>query len=362
MAKDYYKILGVERTASPEEIKKAYRRLAHTHHPDKAGGNEEKFKEINEAYQILSDQTKRGQYDQFGQTFDQGGGNPFSGAGAGNFDFGDLGGLGDMFEQFFGGGGRQRGGARVRQGQDVAIDLTISFQESAEGAERDVAQRLYQTCRHCHGSGAEPGTPISNCPTCQGQGSINRTHQTPFGLFQQAATCPDCHGEGKRAKTACSQCRGQGRVLEERKLAITVPAGIADGQTLRLSGKGEVPPRGGLAGDLYVNIHVKPDPDLQREGDTVRSRASISFVDAALGATISVRTLQGEKKVDVPAGTQPEAQLRLRGLGLPSLRGGNRSDHVVTISVVIPKKLTKKQRQALTDFKGSAKKHSLFGL
>lgn len=355
MAEDYYRVLGVERTASPEEIKRAYRRLAHQHHPDKTGGDEEQFKKISAAYGVLGDEGKRTQYDRFGTTFDQAPG----GAGAGDFGgfnvhFEDIDGVGDIFEQFFG-GSRQGTERQVRRGDDVQIDVTISFIESAQGGAREVTTRLYQSCAHCRGSGAEPGTPIVDCATCGGQGTVSHTRQTMLGAFRQRVVCSTCRGEGKQAKTACRDCRGDGRQLTNRTLDISIPAGIADGQVIRLTGKGAVPVRGGIAGDLYVAIHVEPHPQLTRDGQFVRSTVTISFAEAALGVTKQVPTLTGEHELVIPAGTQPHAEVTLSGRGFPQLSGGRVGDQVVTVRVEIPRKLTRAQRQLLEQF-GSLKR------
>lgn len=361
MAEDLYSILGVSRGATKEEIKKAYRKLAHQYHPDKNGGDSEKFKEINGAYQILSDDNKRAQYDRFGATFDGAGAGP-GGGGFGDYGFNinmeDLGGIGDIFEQFF--GGRARSRPQARRGEDVAIDVTIDFFESARGVARDVTTRLYQNCSRCRGNRAEPGTRIAACKTCGGQGVVNTARRTMFGVFNQTSVCPDCQGEGKKPEQPCRQCRGQGRELKERTLEIKIPAGIADGQMIRLSGKGEVPPYGGAAGDLYVNVHVKPHPELRRDGSDVRSKVSVSFADAALGITTEIETLAGRRELDVSPGTQPDQKITLSGLGFPRLNGSGRGDHVVTVKVEIPKKLNRKQRELLEDFKG-LKKKGLFG-
>lgn len=337
---DYYDILGVARGASGEDIKRAYRRLAHQHHPDKAGGDEEKFKQINEAYQVLSDEGKRAQYDQFG------GQDPFAGfQGFGaNIDFSDI------FEQVFGGAESRRSRTRERVGDDVAIDITISFRESATGSKKDVSPRMYQTCEVCRGNSAKPGTPIKDCATCGGQGSVEQTRQTPFGLFRQRSVCPTCQGEGKIAATACENCRGQGRVMASQSLTIEIPAGIADGQTLRLAGRGEAAARGGRRGDLYVNVHVEPDAILRRDGDDVRSTVPVSISQAALGATIDIDTLAGRQSLDIPAGTQPGSEFRLARQGFASLRSGGKGDQIVTVQIQIPKRLTRRQRQALEEF------------
>ncbi len=358
MATDYYKVLGVPQTASAEEIKRAYRKLAHQHHPDKAGGSEEKFKEVNEAYQVLSDSEKRARYDRFGSA-DSGAGFGGFGAQGFNVNFEDLGAMGDIFEQFFGGRGGATGRTRVRRGDDVQIDTTISFLESAHGVDKRVSVRLHQTCEHCQGNGAEPNTPIRQCQTCQGSGTITATRQTMLGAFAQTTACPDCRGVGTRPETPCTICRGEGRQLKAVELTLTIPAGIADGQQLRLTGKGEVPAFGGVPGDVYVVIHVTPHPTLERDGHTVRSKEILSFTEAALGTERAITTVDGEEKLTIPAGTQPGTELRLSGHGFSSVRGGRRGDHVVTVTVEVPRRLSKKQRQLLEELHGLKKKKGL---
>lgn len=360
MPNDYYNILGVARTATGGEIKRAYRKLAHQHHPDKAGGDEEKFKEVNEAYQVLSDAKKREQYDQFGNAA----GNPGEGfegfrSQGFNVNFEDLGHMGDIFEQFF---GRGRGGqARptVRQGDDIQVDATISFIESAHGVAKSIPTRIYQACEHCGGSGAKPSTPIRECQTCRGSGHITSTRQTMLGNFSQDVLCPDCRGIGKRPDQPCSTCRGTGRQLRNKKLEFNIPAGIADGQQLRLSGQGEVPAYGGLLGDLYINIHVTPHPVLRRDGTNIRSTETVSFAEAALGTQREIETINGQEQLNIPAGTQPGTQLRLAEQGFPNLRGGRAGDHFVTVTVEIPKKLSKRQKELLEEFQGTKKKRGL---
>lgn len=355
MSKDYYSILGVEKTASKDDLKRAYRKLAHKYHPDKSGGDETKFKEVNEAYQVLGDEQKRAQYDQFGQTFDgaSSGGNPFGGF---NVNFEDLGGFGDIFETMFGGGFGRARRQTVRRGNDIGVDVTISFRDSAKGLKKSMEPRMYVQCDVCRGNGAEPGTPIETCTTCNGSGSTTQTRQTPLGVFSTSAVCTACQGEGKIAKQACSNCRGDGRTLETRKLEVDIPAGIADGQQIRVQGKGEAPARGGITGDLYVTVHVHQDKDLTREGDTVRSTVAIPFSKAAMGGTVSVTTLEGDHELSIEHGTQPGTEIRIRGKGFPSIRTGVKSDHVVRVQVEVPKKLSKKQKQLLEEFDGAAKK------
>jgi molecular chaperone DnaJ len=356
MAEDYYNILGVDRSATQEEIKRAYRRLAHQHHPDKKGGNAEKFKQINAAYEVLGDKTKRQQYDQYGHTFEGAESqDPFAGGFVTRMDFGEFVDLGDIVDQFFGG----RTGARSRRqnirGNDITIDVTISFEESALSTKRDATQRIYQVCEECHGTGAEPGTPIETCATCQGTGQVASTRQTIFGALTQRSICPHCRGEGKIPKSPCRQCRGDGRTLQNRTLTVDIPGGIADSQTIRVNGKGEAGPRGAPAGDLYVNVHVKPHPVMRRDGNNVRSNITTSFVDAILGTTVTVETLAGPTELSIAAGTQPNTEIKLSGRGFPSLHSGRPGDHLVTVHVELPKKLTRSQRKLLQEFKAAGK-------
>ena len=355
---NYYTTLGVDRNATIEDIKKAYRRLAHKYHPEKAGGDEEKFKEVNTAYQILSDQEKRAQYDQFGQTFDNAGGaGPFGGGFNVNMD--DFADLGSIFDQFFGGSTRRRSNVEAR-GRDVQIDLTIDFAESAAGTTREMTHRLYLTCDRCHGNKAEPGTPIKKCTKCNGQGFTSKSRSTMLGVFAQNISCPICGGEGSTPSTPCTKCHGAGRELRERTLSVTVPAGIANGQTIRLSGKGEAPSVAGSPGDLFVTVHVRPHRTLQRDGDNIICSMDISFVDAALGATVAVDTLSGRRDVAIPAGTQPGGVIALTGLGFPSLHSGRRGDQRIQVNVVIPKKLSRNQKKLLQQYRETKSRHGIF--
>lgn len=365
MPKDYYETLGVSRSATKEEIKKAYRKLAHKHHPDKGGGDEEKFKEINNAYEVLSDSQKKSQYDQFGHAFDgsgpSAGQNPYGGFGDSGFtiNMDDLGGMGDIFESVFGGSGRGRSARRSR-GADIESNIEISFRESAAGVTKTVQQRVYDVCSACHGNGAQPGTPITTCNTCNGAGSTTQNFQTPLGTFAQRVACQACRGEGKVAKTPCGTCHGEGREKTNRTLDISIPGGIADGQTIRVTGKGEAPIKGGAAGDLYVNVHVQADRNLARDRDNVVSQVAISFIDAALGSEKSVEMLSGTKKIRIPAGTQPNTEFRFEREGFPHLQSSGKGDHIVTVRVEIPKKLSKKQKELLEEFKKSPKKGLFF--
>ena len=358
---DHYTTLGVDRNASVDEIKRAYRKLAHQHHPDKGGGDEEKFKQVNEAYQVLGNANKRSQYDQFGQTFESAGaspgGSPFD-AGGFNINMEDLGGVGSIFEQFF--GGRSSRSKTANQGNDIAVDTAISFEESARGVTQDIAHRIYQTCSHCHGNTAEPGTPINNCSKCQGRGTVTTARQTVLGTFQQTAKCPDCQGQGKKPATPCKQCRGEGRELKDRILEVNIPPGINDGQSILLSGKGEVPSHGGQAGDLYVTVHVNKHKSLDRSNDDVVSTIEISYLDAALGTKITTPTLNGEQEVAIPAGTQPNTKIRLDNLGFPSIKTGGKGDHIITVSVLIPRKLSRSQRKLLNQLKDKTRRKTIF--
>lgn len=363
MPEDYYEILGVSRTATQDEIKRAFRKKAHQHHPDKKGGDEAAFKRVNEAYQVLSNEQKRSQYDQFGQAFSGAGGNPFGGFQGFNVNFEDLGDFGDIFSQFFGhasGGPRQRRGRQGRRGSDVQVDVTISFAQSARAVKQEFRHALYQACERCLGLGAEPGTPIETCPSCQGRGAVTTSRQTPFGTFAQQTVCPTCQGEGKTIAKPCRECAGHGRTRQTRTLEVAIPAGIADGQVIRISGKGEAPPRGGGTGDLFVAVHVEPDKELTRDGNNIRSQLKVSFPDAALGTAVKVRTLAGERSLKIPAGTQPGTELRFDGLGFPPLNDSEVGDHIVTVDIEVPKKLSRKQRELLEEFKTAKKKSGWF--
>ncbi len=371
MAKDLYEVLGIAKNASQDEIKKAYRKLAHKYHPDKSGGDEQKFKEVNAAYQVLGKPDKRKQYDQFGQTFGQNGGpgsggfggqgfswedfarasggGPFGGGrGQQNveYDFGDL---GDIFGDIFG-FGRQAGTRQSRRtrGNDIQTEMAIEFREAAFGADKDVELNKQAVCDRCSGNGAEPGTKIETCPTCGGKGQVESVQRTILGAMRTARVCPDCLGEGKRATTKCKQCGGDGRVQKHEQLRVKVPAGIADGETIRLAAKGEAGMKGTTPGDLFVTFRVKPDPQFKRDGDNIYTTAEISFSQAVLGDKIPVQTLDGEIMLKIPAGTQPGKVLRLKDKGVPHLRSRGRGDHLVTVRVHIPDKLDKKQKQLIT--------------
>lgn len=364
--RDYYEVLGVAKTASADEIKKAYRRLAVKYHPDKDGGDEAKFKELSEAYEVLKDQQKRQRYDQFGHAGVGGGadsGNPFGGfSGFGGFnaeniqfDFGD-GGLGDIFGQFFGG---NAGGARQRQrrGRDVETSVTLGFEEAVFGAEKVLSMDMEGPCSHCHGSTVEPGYSMKTCPSCKGAGQQARVMNTVFGQIQQAVTCPTCSGAGKIPEKACSVCRGKGTARKEQTIRVKIPAGIDDGATIRLKERGEAI-AGGPRGDLYVRIRVKPHKRFTREGDIVLSEEHVGMVEAALGTEIDVETVDGSVRMKVPAGTQSGTDFKLSGHGVPHIGGKSRGPHIVSIIVDTPTKLTAKQKDLLKEF--GFKKRGLF--
>jgi len=357
--RDYYDILGVPRDASDDDIKKAFRKLAHQLHPDKSGGDEAKFKEVNEAYQALSDKEKRSRYDQFGHDFEQaggqGGGNPFGGFGGqgAHFDFGDLGGFGDVFGQMFGGtaGGGGQGGRRGRsKGRDIEMDVRLDFKEAVFGADKPVKLYCLATCESCRGNGAEPGAKLEKCGECQGSGQVRRVQQTMFGVFQTTAVCGRCGGEGQVPEKRCHTCDGTGLHKQHREFTLKIPAGIEDGVTLRVAGEGEAA-KGSRSGDLFVTVRVTPDRRFRRSGDDILSEVSISFAEAALGTTASVPTVDGDVDLKIPAGTQPGAVLRLKAKGVPHLkRAGARGDHLVTVNVEVPTKLTRKQRKILEEW------------
>lgn len=369
MSKDYYSILGVEKSASGDDIKRAYRKMAHQHHPDK-GGDQEKFKEINEAYQVLSNPEKRQQYDQYGQTFEQAGQggaggfgfDPFGGQGF-NVNFEDLGGFGDIFSQFFGGSsGRSRASSTARKrGSDLQLDMLIDFKEMVFGTKREVQLNRHRTCQRCKGNLAEPGTKISTCKTCDGRGSVRTQVRTILGTMVQEAECPDCHGEGKRAEQKCAECHGEGRTRQLETLVIKIPAGIENGTRIRITSEGESAKYGGDNGDLYVKVSVREDKRFSRSGFDILSRARVSFSTAALGGKITIDAIDGETEINIPKGTQPGDKLKLEEQGIVRPGSTRRGDQVIEIVVEIPKKLTKKQEELLREFEGATKKKGFFG-
>lgn len=358
--RDYYEVLGVAKGASADEIKKAYRRLAVQHHPDKEGGNEEKFKEANEAYDVLKDAQKRQRYDQFGHAGVGGsgggggasGGNPFEGFGgqAGGFDFGD--GLGDIFNQFFGGGGQRQ--QAPQRGRDVEVQLQLTFEEAIFGIEHEMTLDMEDTCEHCHGTTVEPGYEMKTCPTCHGAGQQTRVMNTMFGAIQQTVPCETCHGKGKVPEKVCTVCKGSGTQRHKQTIKVKIPAGIDDGATMRLSGRGEAI-GGGEKGDLYVHIRVKADKKFTREGDIILSEEHVGMVDAALGTEIEVPTVDGTVRMKVPAGTQSGTDFKLSGHGVPHMNSDKRGPHIVSIVVDTPTKLSKKQKELLSTLKADSR-------
>lgn len=350
MAKrDYYEVLGVSRDAPAEEIKKAFRKLAMKFHPDANPDDqnaEEKFKEIAEAYEILSDTDKRAQYDRFGHAGVNG-----QGFGGGFSGFGDMGGLGDIFEMFFGGGGRTRRGPE--KGADIRADLEITLKEAANGLEREMRIPRVETCSTCGGSGTAAGTKPKTCEACGGTGQVQFAQSTPFGRVVSSRTCDRCRGAGRIIEKPCPTCRGAGQVRKSRGIKIKVPAGVDSGSRLRLAGEGEAGTRGGPPGDLYVYIHVKPHRIFQRDGVDIICEVPISFVQAALGAEISVPTLDGTASLKVPEGTQTGAVFRLKGKGIPHLHGYGVGDQHVQVKVETPTRLTEKQKDLLRQFDGT---------
>lgn len=349
MARDYYEILGVSRDADKEELKQAYRRLARKYHPDvnKEPGAEETFKEINRAYEVLSEPETRARYDRFGEA------GIGAGAGAGYQDFGDMGGFADIFESFFSGfaGGtgtqtRRRGGP-VR-GDDLRLDLKLDFREAVFGGEKEIRISHLETCTTCSGSGAKPGTRPRTCSTCSGSGQVRRATRTPFGSFTQVSVCPTCNGTGQVIEDKCEVCSGNGQRQETKKLKITVPAGVDNGTRLRVSGEGDAGQRGGPAGDLYVYLFINEDAEFHREGINILSEVKISYLQAILGSRIEVNTVDGAEELTIPPGTQPGTVLTLENKGVPKL--GNpvsRGDHLITVSVDIPTRISTEERELL---------------
>ena len=357
---DFYAILGVARTASDADIKRAFRKLAQQWHPDVSQdpAAHERFKEINEAYQVLSDPERRQRYDTFGRA-------GVDGAGGAGFE--GFGGFSDIFDAFFGGG---QGGSSARRGRpqpgaDLRYDLRITFEEAVKGTEREIEFRALQPCETCHGSGAKEGTEAITCPQCDGRGEVRSVRQTMLGQMVNVAACPRCHGEGKIVETPCETCKGDGRTERKRTLRVTIPAGIDEGHQIRLSGEGEVGPRGGPPGSLYVAVHVAEHPTLKRDGTELYFEATVSIAQAALGTRIKVPTVDGEEEVEIKPGTQPDTEIRLRGKGVAHLRrAGSKGDLHVLIDVVVPTKLTKRQRELLTELaaEGGEEVHGAGGI
>jgi len=365
MSKDYYKVLGVSKEASKEEIKQAFRKLAQQHHPDK-GGDEKKFKEINEAYSVLSNDEKRQQYDQFGSDFSsfaggfgrQGGMSwedifrNYSSQGQNiEFDIGDIFGgssFSDIFSQFFGGGNQR---VRKERGKDIVVDIEIILEEAFLGVSKGINLKKYNICKHCKGAGGEPGSGKKRCSECGGNGQIQQTKRTFFGTFSQVITCPKCFGEGEVHEKECKECKGAGRINEIETIKIELPAGVDNGQTIKITGKGEAAKRGGIAGDLYVRVHLRPHKIFTRKRDDIFYDAEIKFSQAVLGDKIDVSTLEGDLKLKIPAGTEAGQLFRLKGKGMPSLNGYGNGDEYVKIKIKVPKKLSRKEEELIDKLK-----------
>jgi molecular chaperone DnaJ len=343
--RDYYLVLGVERRATDAEIKRAYRKLAQQWHPDvnADASAHDRFTEINEAYQVLSDPERRGRYDMFGRA-------GVGGAGAPGFE--GFGGFSDIFDAFFGGGAAANAARRGRPlpGADLRYDLRITFEEAVKGTEKEIEFPVLLRCETCHGSGAKPGTEPTTCPACNGRGEVRSIRQTMLGQMVNVSACPRCNGEGRIVESPCETCRGEGRTERRRTLRVTIPPGIDEGHQIRLSNEGEVGPRSGAAGSLYVAVYVQPHPSLKRDGTELYFEAQVSIAQAALGTKITVPTVDGDEEVEIKPGTQPETEIRLRGKGVPHLRRGARGDLHVLVDVVVPTRLSKRARELLAAY------------
>jgi len=349
--RDYYEVLGVSRSADATEIKRAYRTMARKYHPDVNSdpGAEDSFKEVNEAYEVLSNADRRSAYDRFGHAATSGGGagDPF-GFGAAGSPFGDL------FETFFGGAQGSNGRRQAPpRGADIQVSVNLSFEEAVFGTEKEVEVDRLETCEVCHGSRMKDGKTAPSCPTCGGSGEVRRVQQTILGQFMTSGPCPTCHGEGVTITEPCDNCKGKGRVRNYRTLEVTIPPGVDDNATLRLTGQGEDAPNNGRSGDLYVKVRVQQHKFFERQGKAIHNRVGINVAQAALGDEIEIDTLDGPVVFRVPAGTQSGQQFRLRNKGVPDLRGGDRGDQIVTVEVIIPKKLTNEQEDLFEQLSAS---------
>lgn len=360
MAKDFYSILGVSKNSSEKEIKQAYRALSRELHPDKHKGDktkEAKFKEVNEAYEVLSDPVKKQNYDRFGTADAQG----FGGGGQGfggfeGFDPSSFGGdINDIFSSFFGGGGG--GGGRRRddgRGRSVEIEMSLPFMDSVRGVQREISFKTLVSCSDCSGSGSAEGSKLVSCSECGGTGSVTKATRSIFGTIQQTVVCPTCRGSGKVPEKPCKKCGGDGRRSDTKTVTINIPAGIDNGQSLRVTGEGEAGRHGAPAGDLLVRMSIAPDPRFEREGDDIRSTLSLKIVDAVLGTEATVDTVHGPTKVHIPAGTQPSQVLRIKHKGMPVVNTSRHGDHYITIDIVVPTKLSKEEKRLFEEMR----KHS----
>jgi molecular chaperone DnaJ len=352
--RDYYEVLGVDRNASEDKIKKAFRKLAFKYHPDRNpdDGAEAKFKELNEAFEVLSDTDKRAAYDRFGHGGNEG---PFE-RGFNGFDFG---GFGDIFDAFFGGRTTTSSRQAAQHGADLHHNITITFEEAAFGAEKEINISRIENCSLCHGTGCRPDSQPSRCPSCNGNGQVRQVQQNIFGRFTNITTCPQCRGEGKIITEPCSQCRGVGKEKYRRSILVNIPAGVEDSSRIRLSGEGDAGTRGGPTGNLYLNLSVKPHQFFRRDGDDILYELPINFAQSALGAEIEVPSLHGDVKLKIPAGSQTGQVFRLKNKGVPHLHGRGHGDQLARLRVVTPESLTKKQRQLFEELAstlGPAKK------
>jgi molecular chaperone DnaJ len=359
--KDFYSILGVARTASETEIKQAYRKLSRELHPDKHKGDKEKeakFKEVNEAYDILSDPKKKQAYDQFGST----NGNPFHGGGSG---FGGFGGFdpssfqgtdfSDLFESFFGGAGGRRKRTTDTRGRSLETEIVVSFSDAVLGTERDLQMKTFVRCGECKGSGSSEGTKLVSCEPCGGTGSVQRTQSSLFGMIRQSVLCEACGGSGKIPERPCKRCNGEGRLQEHRTVKVRVPKGIEDGQSLRMTEEGEAGRRGGESGDLLIRVRVQNDPRFERDGDDIRSSVKVPLLDAVLGGRIAVETVHGPTEISIAAGTQPGQVLRIKGKGMPVLNTSRFGDHYVTADIEVPTKLSRAEKELFEKLRESSK-------
>lgn len=356
--KDYYKILGISRNATQEEIKKAFHRLAHKYHPDK-GGDTKKFKEINEAYQVLSNKEKRAQYDRFGTTFE---GASFEGAGQGSpfgqgfgFDFNSFGNFDtsifeDIFADFFSGTPFSTR-KRPKKERDIVVDVYITLEEVFHGTKKEINLKKWVTCKQCRGSGAEPKTKMITCPSCRGEGRVKEIHRTILGSFTRTSNCPQCSGKGEVPEKKCSNCNGEGRVREIEKIVVSVPAGISSGETIKIKGKGEAGGRRMMSGDFYVRINVEEHSQFQRRGDDIYYETDVKFSEATLGTKKDIPTLAGEIELKIPPGTQNGKLLRLKGMGIPHLNSRGKGDMYVKINVRTPTKITREQKKIIEDLR-----------
>ncbi len=363
--KDYYKILGVDRNASQEEIRKAFHRLAHQYHPDK-GGDPEKFKEINEAYQVLSDPVKRAQYDKFGQVSDRvGAGYDFSNFQWANFDFespfdfGFQGDIFDIFSDFFGGPSRKKGKTRKEyRGKDLEIDLSITLEEAAFGTEKEISFRTYVTCQHCKGTGYEPGSKEKICPSCKGEGVIRQSHRTVFGEFTQIKECPKCKGQGKIPEKPCSECGGDGRKYDLKKVRVNIPQGVRNNEVIKITGEGEAGWFKAPAGDLYIRIKILPHPIFERKEDDLYTNLEITFPEAVLGCKKEIKTLEGKKIIlKIPPGTNSGDIFRVKGKGIKHFNASGNGDLYVRVKIKTPKKISARAKELLEELEKELKEN-----